>query len=61
MVIILQIIIFRENLGFVDYEIKDDIRLEIEGITEYIDIEPSISFKRKKDKLIDQDFIEKVR
>lgn len=48
---------YRRNFGVVDYEIPDTMFRDVDGITEHLDIKKSRTFKKKKAKLIDQDFI----
>lgn len=48
---------YKENFAVVDYEIPKNIFKDVNGIRKYIDIPESISYQKKKVKLIDQDYL----
>lgn len=48
---------YKNNFAVVDYEIPKNIFRDVNGIREYIDIPESISYQKKKVKLIDQDYL----
>lgn len=48
---------YKSNFAVVDYEIPKNMFRDVDGIRKYIDIPESISYQKKKVKLIDQDYI----
>lgn len=48
---------YSSNFGIVDYKMHDSMFRDVDGIIKYLNIVESESFKNRKVKLIDQDFI----
>ena len=48
---------YYKNFGLVDYNIPDSMFRDVYGITKYLDIPESDSFRKRKVKLINQDFV----